>query len=336
MILQDPAHHGLVLRALAEMLADPAVKRVRVAVAYVNLAGVRALQRLLAAAGDAVEVEVVVTLDMGITRKAALEAMLRDLGESVSVIDTGSSSGTFHAKAFVVDRDGAAQCALVGSANLTYAALTTNHEAISVRELSQVETDAWEAWWADLLAAADDLTEDVIAGYSERRPPRGGHERIADEDWVTGEDGLALAPDQWEVAASSAEWLAIDWGGTGEYRVQCEFPKDAAAFFLPEGDQPRAITIVHEGAEYVDNQLTYYPDNGMVRINLDDGIPAVADGSIKAGTSLFTRLGPDKYAFRLIDEAERAARLAEAEGVGGVGRTRRIKDQTLRHFGWVG
>jgi len=168
------------------MLADPAVERLRVAVAYANLTGFRAFQGLLAAAAGAIGVEIILTLDMGITRKAALEAMLRDFSGSVRVISSESGFGTFHAKAFVVDRSGAPQRALIGSANLTFPALTRNHEAISVGDLVHDEVEAWEMWWADLVAAAHDLTEDVLAAYSERRPPPRRHERIADEEVETG------------------------------------------------------------------------------------------------------------------------------------------------------
>lgn len=319
------------------MLADPAVERLRVAVAYANLTGFRAFQGLLAAADGDIEVEIILTLDMGITRKAALEALLQDFSGSVKVITSESGFGTFHAKAFVVDRSGADQRALIGSANLTYPALTRNHEAISVGDLAQDEVEAWEMWWADLVAAADDLTEDVIATYSERRPPPGRRERIADEELETGKDGSPISLAGFELSADAADWLLIDWGGTGEYRVQYEFPKAAAAFFQPDVDQEQTqtVTILHGGGEYGDNQLTYYPDNGMARINLDGDIPVVADASIELKTSLFTRLGPDHYELHLVNRAERAALLAEAKCMGGTGHTRR-KDETLRQFGWAG
>lgn len=333
MILQGPTNPKRVLEELAALLADPAVERLRVAVAYANPGGVRALRALLDAADNLEDVEIVVTLDMGITRKAALELLLHEFEGSVRVVMGGSGAGTFHAKAFVVDRIGSTQRALVGSANLTDAAFNRNREAISVGELAAEETASWEAWWDDLVAGADDLTKGIIDGYVERRPARGRRERIADEDVETTEAGTTVIHRHSEIGAESAEWLVIDWGGTGEYRVQAEFPKVAAAFFHP-GEDARDVTIQYAGEDYRDNQLNYYPDNGMARINLDGDIPVVADESIKDETSLFTRLDEDRYELRLVEEAERARLLAEGASSGGYDNTRR-HDGPRREFGWV-
>jgi hypothetical protein len=240
-ILQDPAHPNRVLRELTVLLADPAVERLRVAVAYANLAGVRALEDLLSVAEHDVCVEVLVTLDLGITRKAALQALLDSFDGSVRVITSGPGLGTFHAKVFIVDRGTEPQRALVSSANLTSPALTRNREAVSIHDLAPAEAEAWESWWADLTAEADDLTAQVIAGYTERRLPPGRRERIGDEELETGDNGLAVAPV--ELPVSSADRLLIDWGGTGDYRVQSEFPKAAAAFFRPRVDQEKTQAI---------------------------------------------------------------------------------------------
>ena len=322
------------MKALASLLSEPGVDRLRVAVAYANPGGVRALQTLLAALDNDVPVEIVVTLDMGITRKAALEMLLRDFSGTVGALTTGAGLGTFHAKAFVVDREGQPHRALIGSANLTDAALIRNCEAISIQDLTPAEAQAWDEWWDRVVSAADELTEDVLAGYTERRPPRGSRERIADDDVETRDDGTTVLHEPEETDARAARWLMIDWGGTGEYRVQYEFPSTAAAFFHPETDERRTITITHEGQEFSDNQLTFYPDNGMVRINLDAAIPVVADDAIRRDAALFTRLGPDHYDLHLVSHADRAACLAEAVSVGGTANTRR-RNGTLREFGWV-
>lgn len=312
------------------MLADPTVERLRVAVAYANWDGVRALNRLLEGIDPSIPVEVIVTLDMGTTRKAALEMLLHDCRATVKVVRTPPGEGTFHTKTWVVDRTGAPQRAVVGSANLTGAALTKNREAIFVGDLSRTESEAWETWWADALAAAEDLTPAVIAAYEERRPPRGRRQRIADVELETREDGVTQAvngPD--EVDARDAAWLAIDFGGTGDYRVQFEFPRAGASFFDPEHNPERELTLRFDGTDYRNNQLRFYPDNGMVRINMDGEIPAVADGSIRNGTWLFTRLGPDHYELTSLDAAQRSARLTEAALAGG------LRSTSTRDYGWV-
>jgi hypothetical protein len=168
----------------------------------------------------------------------------------------------------------------------------------------------------------------------ERRPPPGRRERIADDDLETGEDGSFEVPAAPQTAAAAADWLVIDWGGSGEYKVQFEFPHEAAAFFRPIGKESAEVVIEHGGAAYADNQRTFYPNNGQWRINLDARIPVVADGTVKQQASLFTRLGPDHYELELLDEAGRAARLAEAGSAGGVGSTRR-HNGTYRRFGWA-
>ena len=290
----------------------------------------RALGPLLEVLDNSVPVELIVTLDMGITRKAALEMLLRNFRGTTRVIATRAGDGTFHAKAWVIDRASAPQRALVGSANLTGAALTKNREAVSVDDLSNQQSRAWEAWWEALMFEVEDLTDAVIERYEERRPPPGRRQRIADIDLKTGEDGVTVKVDEAEVIdARNAEWLAIDWGGTGEFRVQFEFPRAAATFFDPERDPRRDLTLRYEGADFADNQLRFYPDNGMVRINLDSAVPVVQDGSIRSGTWLFTRLGPDHYELQPLDHERRAVHLAEAAVAGGVGTT------PNRSYGWA-
>lgn len=330
MIIQDSRHQNLVLEALAELLAEPVVERVRGAVAYANVEGVRALNQLLEVLDDSVPVALIVTLDMGITRKAALEILLNDFRGTVKVIETSPGDGTFHSKAWVVDRTAAAQRALVGSANLTGAALTKNREAVSLGDLDDAQSQAWEVWWDEAIAETQDLTEAVIAGYEERRPPPGRRQRIADVDMETSEDGVTVRLNEATVVdARSAGWLAIDWGGTGEFRVQFEFPRAAASFFDPEHDPQRDLTLQSGAVDFPNNQLRFYPDNGMVRINMDPEIPEVADGSIRSGTWLFKRLGPDHYEMKPLTREERTARLAEAALIGGV------RSTPNRDYGWA-
>jgi hypothetical protein len=244
---------------------------------------------------------------------------------------TPPGSGTFHTKAFVVDRTGARKRAIVGSANLTHAALTTNREAVSVGDLSDEEDSAWEAWWAELDASAVELTEAVIDGYTERFPPRGKREKIADVDLESRADGTVVVHEPRPVDARNADWLVIDWGGSGEYRLQFEIPRDAAAFFRGDRDATTEILLRHDGGEYRDNQLTFYADNGMWRINLDGDIPEVARGSIKRKASVFERRGEDDYELRVVDGAERARLLAEAAVAQ---RTGPRMDGSFREFGW--
>jgi hypothetical protein len=72
----------------------------------------------------------------------------------------------------------------------------------------------------------------------------------------------------------------------------------------------------------------------MARLNLDPKLPIVADESIKQGTSLYTRLGPDRYELHLVGRAKRAAALAEAACLGGADYTTR-KDGSHRRFAWM-
>jgi HKD family nuclease len=330
-VLQDPTNPKQVLNTLAELIAAPDAERLRIAVAYASADGVKALNALLLAAESTLAVEIVVTLDMGITRKAALEILLG--GDAVvKVIATGSSPGTFHAKAFVLDRIDAAPRAIVGSANLTYPALTTNYEAVWIGSLTDEEMSRWEAWWGQLVEAAVELTPEVIDQYEERRPPPGRRERIADEDVETDQHGLPTTPAP--LPASGAEWLVIDWGGTGEYRVQFEIPQQPAAFFAPVSIEKRSITVRYGDDEYDDNQLRFYSDNGMARINMDPNLPVVQDHSIMRQATLFTRLGSDHYELRLVDRDERTACLAASAAVGGIGHTLR-RNESRRRFGWA-
>jgi PLD-like domain len=332
--LQSPANKNCVADAIASLLATPDVERIRVAVAYANKPGVQALLSLLRTAPGSPSVQIVLTTDMGITRKDALAILLRELPESVRLISSSGGAWTFHTKAIVIDIPGGARRALVGSANLTGAALTENYEGVTVTDLTLDDAQGWESWWDALHTAAVPLTRELIDEYTERRPPPGRRERIADEDISIAADGKRIPTTDGVDNAQDAEWLAIDWGGTGEYRVQAEFPAAAAAFFHAQRGLSRTVVLRYAGVDYGDNQLTFYPDNGMARVNLDKAIPVVADESIRTSCSLFSRLGDDHYELTLLETRQRATRLAEASARGGRGFTSR-HDQSRREFGWA-
>src|SRR5580704_7840753 len=148
LILQSPLRPTEILASL-EALAAPTTSKLRIAVAYATKTGCdellpRLLDRVGADRWGAMPKAAIISTDFHITDPAAL-ADLQSHGFAVRLSSTPKSS--FHPKLYAFDDDLVVN-ALVGSANLTRAALTVNTEAAIVGELSA----DFGSTWAELVS----------------------------------------------------------------------------------------------------------------------------------------------------------------------------------------
>lgn len=230
-------------RSTLERLADPTVTGVRVAVAYTSRSGskslVELLKRRVGARWSTIDKALVTSFDFYLTEPGGLDIARRNGFE----VYRGSSPGfAFHPKLYVFDTAVGGARVLVGSANLTEAALLNNTEFGVALSLSAGgrEIRALNDSWDRLVDAAQLIGSADIAQYrSDRarnapkrrpsprrprraRPPRNvGVPRFA-EEVVAGR----VRP-----GTLSKFWIEAGGMSSSESHNQLELPRFANHFF---------------------------------------------------------------------------------------------------------
>lgn len=290
---------GAVFAALSQR-ATSGLTRVRIAVAYVTLAGCRMLfdgfQSRLLGAWEDVEKQVVTSFDYGLTEPEALEFLMAvenlDIRvANVSVIQRQSlvPNRAFHAKAYLFDYGYASDPRtelVVGSANLTQRALTVNTETMTISTHVIGDTDVNDSW-STLTQGSDTLTSDILNAYRAARVSP--HVGSPPDDTIDDPDldlhGYALFSDAVELGAVDPWefhnfWLEAGSMTSGGSNNQLELPRGANVFF---GLDFRDYAHEHASMGEVDllirgtnqrRQLRWHASNRMERIHL----PTVLQG----------------------------------------------------------
>lgn len=277
LVLQSPQNPTEILTSL-EALAGPATSELRIAVAYATLTGcTELLPRLADRVGEArwaaIPKAAIVSTDFHITEPAAL-VDLQAHGFAVRLANTPGSS--FHPKLYVFASDEGLD-ALVGSANLTRAALTVNTEAAIASRLS----DDFEPSWRDLSAGSVDLTEEILHRYTSQRktrpptvfpdpipaPPPSATVGTAFPDVVRS--GV-LDP-----STFNSLWIEAGSMSSSGSHAQLELPRGANRFFgfgFEEYDEAHHVIgtplLFSGGKSWADRPLTWHGNNRMERLNL--------------------------------------------------------------------
>ncbi|WP_422734120.1 phospholipase D-like domain-containing protein [Micromonospora sp. WMMD558] len=287
-IFQDPLRPHAVLRAITE-LVDNHVTALRIAVAYVTTAGVKALIGDIATAAGgptwrAAEKTLITTFDYGRTEPDALRLLLRH-GFEVRVAILGlhtserrSDATSWHPKTYIVCTPKKRR-AFVGSANLSRRALTVNTEmGVVVKAPVSGELDtAWE----QLFATSELLDEPSLRAYERTRAPQVPEPvEAAAPDGAPHLDDLRLFSDavldgEVRPADFSALWLDAGSMSSSSSHSQLELPRYASRFFgFDFRRYNRNQQTIGEIGLVVDNSspwtrsLAWHGDNGMERINL--------------------------------------------------------------------
>ena len=304
LIVQTSLHPTAMLGAL-ERLALSDTAKLRIAVAYTTTGGCDDLMpRLASRIGNTwpgVAKTIITSFDFGLTEPAAL----RDLRDQYGFVlrRTAIPGASFHPKLFSFTYS-RGLAVMVGSANLTRAALTVNTEAASVMQYAQRPV-TFEQQWAELEAASTALSEPDIAAYETRRrttqrpafppdppiappsppPPRKVSPFLA-----------AIQAGNLNPAAYSNLWVEAGSMSSSGSHSQLELPRGGNRFFgfsysNYDGAQ-RTIgypVLFAGGAEWSDRSLAWHGDNGMERLNL----PTPSQGGFQyRGTAiLFRRIG---------------------------------------------
>ena len=285
---------GATLKAvLQEGLRRTKPNALGVAVAYVSVVGFDFIQHMV----DRYEIKrlrLVTDTKDGVTHPTALATAL-DRGWDVRVVDR--LPGTFHPKLYVgggdFDEDaGVADISfvLVGSANLSSAALERNGECSQVR-IAPTATSSAGAAWKECWVAGTNLTASRLAAYEKYFALRNRHRSpadlvtlgVTDEPVPTkdGEPAKNVKPPRDAQKAISNTAASTAWAGlqsfTGDYNLQVEFPRDAGSVLS------RLLGISEGTADFLceDGRVRpflfrYYTHNGMFRLNVHNDTPVAS------------------------------------------------------------
>jgi HKD family nuclease len=281
LVLQSPSKPTEILTSL-EALASPAATELRIAVAYATKTGCdellpRLIDRIGLGRWATMSKTAIVSTDFHITEPAALAA-LRDEGFAVRLSNTPGSS--FHPKVYTFASKRRVK-ALVGSANLTRAALTVNTEAAAV--VSGVAGD-FDASWAELVAASVALTQEILDRYEQQRkkaPPKVYPDPISPPSAPLARASVVF-PDAVfggvvDPAKFDAMWIEAGSMSSSESHAQLELPRGSNRFFGFNFQEHDRIHVHHTigvpvlfsgGKAWRDRPLTWHGDNAMERLNL--------------------------------------------------------------------
>lgn len=284
--------------AALEGLATPRVDELCFAVAYATSPGCETLiPRLVDRIGperwSAIAKTVIVTTDFHLTEPGALDYM-RSHGISVRLSRLRKSN--YHPKLYAFTSKQAVN-ALVGSPNLTLAALSDNMEAATVSRLSQPD---FGASWQELLNASVELTDSRLQRYAaarRARPPRVRPDRKPQPIARIPAKRLMTFPKAIEAGLQPANFNAmwVEAGKTsGGSENQLEPPRGIHLFFgfgsAGGGHLIGRPVLVAGGQKWKDCDLTWHGQgkmNQMTRFNL----PTLQHGgfSYMYATVLFIR-----------------------------------------------
>ncbi len=282
-----------VLFAFDEVV-EPEVERIRWAVAYTTFKGCQRLvtrltQRMGVRQWDRSPKTFITSLDFGLTEPAALEYLAAMPASEVlianSSIATQSSlmpSDAYHPKIYLFDTDHSVGY-VVGSANLTNAALLRNTEVVTVgHELPG--NCIWDGVWSELIRATVPLGAVLLADYKKkwRRPSarRVEPDRTPPKPIISPAEKLVF----WDAVSTRGlnpmdfDHLWVEAGPmSGGSRSQLELPRGANRFFDSSfsGYGPgQTVTVIGYpvltigSRQWTDRKLTWHGHNRMERINL--------------------------------------------------------------------
>ncbi|MGD9967486.1 MAG: phospholipase D family protein [Hyphomonadaceae bacterium] len=252
-----------------------------VAVAYVSVAGWARLSELVSAAEISELCLVTDTRDC-VTHPSALSAALA-AGFDVRVVD--GLAGTFHPKVYLggasfdADRSVVSPTlAIVGSANLSRAALSRNGECSYLRVGSNIPDSARVAWrqcWAVGAPLTAPNLELYAKAFAKRNKARAIADMIAlgvsDNDVASAANSAAPTPSMPKAVATAA-WAGLQ-SFTGAYTLQVEFPRDPGLILqamLGSAGTQQFLCADNVMRDFV---FKYYDDNSMFRLNIPNDTP---------------------------------------------------------------
>lgn len=325
----------------------PKCKHFRVAAAYATVSGVRSILSLF----DDERPEKsswLIGLDDAISQPGALQLISELKGASLRLVSYTNIDARFHPKVFQFRfLDQKENFSIVGSANLTRAALTRNGEAVIIAESQSAADDvSFETFWLELWSqgkiATNERLEEYAALYKKAKPIR-----IALERTITSIPKTSPAPilssDSAEVDPTIANTCWIECGFITAMGRELEFKAEQGMFFglSPTGGPPKAFQFKVSSGKAIPLRMKYQ-GNHMWRLQMNNEVPEVRSGLrpyLPGGglgrspyVAVFSRTpSPDTFTLRFLKLGSSKFKrlLAQSMKSGTLGRT------SARQYGWL-
>jgi HKD family nuclease len=290
--LQDKNQPSQILFAFDDIIS-PDTNGLRWAVAYSTRKGCdllvkRIIEQIGKSRWDRMHKAFVTSLDFGLTEPAAIEYLANQTLSQVRIANSYLRTRpgfrperAFHPKIYLFDRPGIISY-VVGSANLTSSALTSNTEVVLAGEEIPGNFE-FNRLWAEVFQAAEPLTDEILTEYKNIwRAPR--PRRVTADTTPTEPEietsGIPVLGDEIARGALHPQdyshlWVEAGSMSSGGSHNQLELPRGANRFFgfnfTNYGDNHVTIgypVLSKKNNSWDNRPLTWHGNNRMERINL--------------------------------------------------------------------
>jgi hypothetical protein len=318
-----------------------------IAAAYATVSGVREILDTLGV-DQPVQMKFIIGLDDYITQPGALELLKSIPGSKLRVASLSGKGSRFHPKAYYLksERGSEYDLSVVGSSNLSHAALNTNCEinscAIGDSDRSAQFFELWDGVWRVGEEISDDTLEKYARIYAKARRFRSAINHLTGQDQPDPKRKVALKSDETQVDPGMANTCWIEGGYITLMGRELEFKAEQALFFglPPQGADNKYFQFVTSAGNVVQLRMKYQ-GNLMWRLQLNDEVPEVRKGlrpRLEDGTlgrspfvAVFSRTNAaDRYDLQFVELDSKAFRRLrrQSELEGAIGRT------SAREYGW--
>ena len=270
--------------AITRIASSKSWDSISVAVAYSSVSGVRRFYEIVRRNHSNVAFKWLLGLDDFITQPGAIEFCSTLPNSELRVTGSLGQNSRFHPKIYIFSATEKEKYsrALIGSANLTAAALSYNCEAVAeVEAEASADIAATEAVFASAWTLGSPLTSALFEDYSKKyqkyRKTRGFFLRAEPKE--KKEKREILHSDAAEIDPSVANLCWIEVGKNTAMGRELEFKAEQALFFglKPSGGSPEMRKFGVSDGEEVSLRLKYQ-GNAMWRLQMTREIPEVAVG----------------------------------------------------------
>ena len=258
--------------------------RMSVAVAYSSMAGAASLYDIIRAANPEVSFRWLLGLDDYVTQPAAIDFCCSVGNTDVRLYRSTKTQTRFHPKVFLFDTLGnnAASSMIVGSANLTFAALNKNCEAVAILDAQNAADTAimrsrYELLWGLGVKPTKSILDEYRRQFAKFRKSRAF---LLETDAKQEKPrGPILQSDSALINPSSASVCWIEVGKNTALGRELEVKGEQARFFGldPTGGNAEFRNFLVSSGETIPLRLKYQ-GNAMWRLQLRVDVPEVAVG----------------------------------------------------------
>lgn len=320
--------------------------RMSVAVAYSSLAGVASLCNIVRNANPDIAFRWLLGLDDYVTQPAAIDFCCSVSNTDVRIYSSTIAKTRFHPKVFLFDTLGnkTDSAIIVGSANLTFAALKKNCEAVAIMNAQNATDTAimrsrYELLWSLGTKPTKAVLDEYRTQFAKFRKSR-AFLLVADGKQAKN-SGPVLESDAALINPASASICWIEVGKNTALGRELEVKGEQARFFglEPTGGDAEFRNFLVSNGNTVSLRLKYQ-GNAMWRLQLRTDVPEVAVGLrpvVPGGlgrspyVAVFKRTGTKKLfalTFPRQDSKEFEQIRKRSEKSGTIGST------STREYGW--